>query len=598
VVRDETVEIARSLYAAQHYDTIVCNYTHMARVAKELEAVRPLPSVAIVTHDALSRLPREFRGSKLDTSYRATTAAMERAALDAVPGAVVVAISESEASYFGEIGTANPVVLCEYDAAEEMAPFAVPPDSFGRRSIIFHGSANPMNIAGLDWFVDECWAEIQAAVPDARLVVCGRVGEKWNPGLPGIEVVGEQPREAMLALCSAASMTINPCVAGTGLKIKTVEAACLGLPAVCLPLAVEGLEAVAPRFAMVERDAEGFAAACIRLMTDEPHWQALHEGALAVAGERFSANAVYGALDAAMGWTPAAVPEQALPGAGLAAGPDLALPVGAAATGPGGAPDDALLLALGRRMIDGGQGALGWGMVASVADRHAGDPGVAAEAARAAAAVGEDWLALQHAVVVIGQRPAEAEGYRLGGQALLRLGLLPDAIACLQQGALVAPGDEAMLRLLCEALSAAGREEEAARWATLRALELVPGRYVALDAASVGPGAARGWQVGADGALVLPAGGNASMRFALPEAATKQTLNIDVGVQSTSPLQLQVLVGNDMAVYKFDAGRSVHAISLELTHFPQWERGSQTVTIRAMDSAGDGKVSLIGLELI
>ena len=46
-----------------------------------------------------------------------------------------------------------------------------------------------------------------------------------RPDLPGIEVLGEQSRADMLALCAAASVAINPCVAGTGLKIKTVETA-------------------------------------------------------------------------------------------------------------------------------------------------------------------------------------------------------------------------------------------------------------------------------------------------------------------------------------------------------------------------------------
>lgn len=400
IVRDETVDIARALFAEHEYAGIVCNYTHMARVAVELQDIRALPPVAIITHDALSRLPRQAGGQTLDLMYRPCPPELERAALDAVPGAVVTAISASEAQYFQEIGVCNPVVLAEADAAGEMAAHRIPATAFDRRCIVFHGSANPMNIAGLNWFADECWAAIRAAVPDARLIVCGRVGDSWTPPLPGVERMGEVPRAEMLRVIAAGSMTINPCVAGTGLKIKTVEAACLGLPSVCLPSAVEGLEDVAGQFAIVAQDGPAFTAACLRLLTNDVCWRNLRDGALQLADRRFTDSAVYAALDAAMGWT------------------DIARDLDRPGEGDNDADSDDL---------DG------------------------VTAATDALAAGDPWRAVLHAAALIAKRPISATGYRLIAQGLLGCGLISDAVAALRQGRMVAPENTALRDLLDDA---------------------------------------------------------------------------------------------------------------------------------------------------
>jgi glycosyltransferase involved in cell wall biosynthesis len=465
IVRDETVELARTLYASHEYAALVCNYTHMIRVADELQDIRPLPPTAVITHDALSRLPREFVGQKLDLMYRACSAELERDVLNALPDATIVAISRSEANYFQSIGVENRIVVTEFDAAEEMAPHRVSEMAFQRRAMIFHGSANPMNLAGLDWFVDECWNEIVTAVPDARLVVCGNVGKTWKPELPGIEIMGELPREEMMKLASAVSMAINPCVAGTGLKIKTVETVCLGLPAVCLPTAVDGLEDMADRFAIVADDGPGFAAGCIALMTDASLWTRLREGALEVAESRFSAETVYGALDAAMNWSRSA---QA-PKAAVASDdrlleptlPDIHDPMGRLEVAPN---DEAAVFSLGKRLARTGRADIGWPMVEGVVSARRGDWRVAAQAAAVALDIGEHWRAAIHAGTMIAQRPTSMRGYLLMGRALIGCGLPHDAVAALEQGALVAPNNAEIGEVLVDALKRANREIDARRW--------------------------------------------------------------------------------------------------------------------------------------
>ncbi|PPQ37160.1 Glycosyltransferase involved in cell wall bisynthesis [Rhodoblastus acidophilus] len=521
-VRDETVDLARTLYAQHAYDVVVCNYTHMMRVAAELNALRPLPPTAVLTHDALSRLPRSHAGVKLDLGCRAASPELERDALNSVRDAVIVAISRSEADYFREIGVQNPIVVTEYDAAEEMAPHRVAEVAFSRRTLIFHGSANPMNVAGMSWFFDECWSEIVAAVPDAKLVVCGGIGAVWRPEDERIEIFKELPRDAMLAKCAAASVAINPCVAGTGLKIKTVETVCLGLPAVCLPTAVDGLEDDAPEFARIAADSAGFVAGCVELLTNFESWARLHKGALATAERRFSAEAVYAALDDAMGWR-APPPVVAAPAPAEDTLEEVENPI---ARLEADSNDAAAQFSLGVRMSGTGQGDLGWPMVEKIAEARRGDWRVFSRAAEVALTRKENWRAACYAGAVTAQRPTLAAGYALMARALTALGQKEEALTALQHGLLACPGDAPLKTSLVELL-AADRPDAAARW---RAIESQPnelGAYIVCDARR-GALIHSGFAVESDGALALRSGTGALLMAAPHRESRRIRLALDL----------------------------------------------------------------------
>jgi len=583
IVRDEIVATARMLLATQAYEGIVANYTHMARVLAELAAVERLPPSCIVTHDALSRLPTAFRGRPIDTMYRLASPEAERAALDAVKS-VVVAISSDEADYFREIGVGNEIVLCEYDAAEELRAHRVPETGFGARTLIFNGSGNAMNVAALDWFVDECWAEVLAEVGTARLVVCGRIGETWRPGgLPNVEILGELDRAAMIALCGRASIAINPCVAGTGLKIKTVEAACLGLPSVCLPKAVDGLAADADRFSITVEDGPGFAAACVALLTDEASWRALRESAIAFSEERFSAGSVYRALDRAMGWDTAA-PERRWEAVTSPLDRDRSgIDAVAEATR---LPDMARAITL---IADGGH-AEGRALAERVAADRPGEAGAAFLAARLALDLGDPWAAARHAAVVIGQRPLEPEGYLVCGQGLERCGQEPAARDCFEQGLLAAPWHDGLREALAGALERTGRPDRAGLVRASRPSQVPLGRVEGAGPLAASPYLLSGLSPDGAGSLVLTAS-PAALRLDLPaEIGADHVLALDLVIEdaagASAPRQVPVLLEVDGVATGFALALPESGIQRLDAPLPARRTGAGTVIVLEFEDDG------------
>jgi glycosyltransferase involved in cell wall biosynthesis len=85
-------------------------------------------------------------------------------------------------------------------------------------------------------------------------------------GIDGVELVGQLDdlREAY----AQARVVINPAVAGTGLKIKTVEALAHLRPVVAWPAGVDGLDPMARQFCVVVRDWYGFAQGVLRVLAE------------------------------------------------------------------------------------------------------------------------------------------------------------------------------------------------------------------------------------------------------------------------------------------------------------------------------------------
>ena len=138
-------------------------------------------------------------------------------------------------------------------------------ESIGRQ-ILYVASDNAMNAKGLRDFLRFAWPAIRSRVPDAQLLVAGNVSSSVRLEHPGVELLG--PVDNLEALYQNAKLAINPALAGTGLKIKTLEALSYFRPLVTWPAGVEGLDPELASLCCVVRDWFEFHQQVTRILLD------------------------------------------------------------------------------------------------------------------------------------------------------------------------------------------------------------------------------------------------------------------------------------------------------------------------------------------
>lgn len=199
----------------------------------------------------------------------------------------LMAVSEDEASFFGELGARSVAVVPN---GVDCAAYAALPS--GRPSsaidILYVGAMSwSPNAAAVSFLAREVLPCVRKVLPDARLRIVGRGATaqvRALAQLPGVDVLGEvatvQPH-----LLEAGVLAV-PLEAGGGTRLKILEAFAAGLPVVSTPVGCEGLRVVHGEHLMIaERDA--FADAVVQALQDP------HRGAQRAARARTMVRARY-----------------------------------------------------------------------------------------------------------------------------------------------------------------------------------------------------------------------------------------------------------------------------------------------------------------
>ncbi len=146
---------------------------------------------------------------------------------------------------------------------------------FEECTLIYFGNIpRPANLQGLLRFVRSIYPAIKRAVPRARLVIRGgdpppvlRAATADDDSIQ-FEAFGNDLDSRL----RASTVAIVPLWVGSGIKIKVLTAAGLGLPVVTTPVGIEGIPAKSEEIAVAQDD-EAFAAACVELLADSQSWR-------------------------------------------------------------------------------------------------------------------------------------------------------------------------------------------------------------------------------------------------------------------------------------------------------------------------------------
>lgn len=204
---------------------------------------------------------------------------------------VILAIQSREAQLLKELAPEREIVLTGMDLDVIDASGA---DETQPASIAIVASNNALNVHGLNAFLAECWPSIKRNIPGVSLVVAGQVGDSFAVEDDSVRYTGWI--DDVEEIYRKASVVINPTIAGTGLKIKSVQALAHGKPLVAWGNGVEGLEYLGEPPFIECRSWQEFADAVIRLLSSVNERHLMEQRALSYAKREFRADKVYAAL--------------------------------------------------------------------------------------------------------------------------------------------------------------------------------------------------------------------------------------------------------------------------------------------------------------
>jgi glycosyltransferase involved in cell wall biosynthesis len=220
----------------------------------------------------------------------------------------VLATSENDACLVHEIAPGAQVHVYPNSLPWLEMPGVEAPASPEYRRLVF--SANfeyHPNIDAVRFLVGGIWPQIRERYPELRLRLVGRGDSFIRHLLPsgtvlsgterdtGIEVTG--PVEDAQAEIAQAMIVVAPLRAGSGTRLKIIEAWAAARCVVATPLAAEGLDAVDGVNIALAADATTFAETVFRLMEDPAARQRLGAAGRRIFEDNYSWEAVWKRLD-------------------------------------------------------------------------------------------------------------------------------------------------------------------------------------------------------------------------------------------------------------------------------------------------------------
>lgn len=243
-------------------NVVICEYALLSKLVEDLD-----PNIVSIvdTHDRFAERNLRIRNSSGQGFWWSLTIEQERKLLSRFDH--VLAIQENEARMFAKDLQEESSKLATLDI---IAPSQRTIYKQTSQTIIgFIGSQNKHNEQGLQMFLQYHWSTIKKIVPEALFYVAGATyTEIQSVNYPDVVFLGRV--KDLSSFYDQSTIIINPCLTGTGLKIKSVEALSHGKPLVATLEGAEGLSFILGKGLFVhELNSADFAMSCINLLNDE-----------------------------------------------------------------------------------------------------------------------------------------------------------------------------------------------------------------------------------------------------------------------------------------------------------------------------------------
>jgi glycosyltransferase involved in cell wall biosynthesis len=228
------------LLRSQRFDVIHFDHPHAALDWRRIKRLQPQARLVLDAHNVESEIVERLASSA--SRWQRTALRWQAGRIHELESTLsrsldlVLTCSDKDAAAFREMGARRVRVV------PNAAPDLSPPLVAQRRDVVFVGT--------LDWrpnadaalvLAKEIWPRCRALLPGARLVIVGRNPPLRVRALASRDVVIEASVPSVRPYLDGAFATAIPLRAGSGTRIKILEAWAAGVPVIASPVAAEGL---------------------------------------------------------------------------------------------------------------------------------------------------------------------------------------------------------------------------------------------------------------------------------------------------------------------------------------------------------------------
>jgi len=232
----------RSLFRVAEYDTVIASYVFHSKV---LDYAPRRCHRILDTHDRFSYRTARLAQVGVVNPFFDTCPQQEAAGL--LRADDVLAIQEEEAVFFEVLLKGRRAVHVVPHLIDRTRPIAISPVTAAQQHTVGYIAARTnITVASIQWFLEYCLPRIRAVAPATRVLIAGSVCDALAP-CQNVALLGHVPD--LGRFYGQVGCVINPMLAGTGLKIKTVEAFEYSRAVVCTTEAAAGLPMSTSHFA-------------------------------------------------------------------------------------------------------------------------------------------------------------------------------------------------------------------------------------------------------------------------------------------------------------------------------------------------------------
>ncbi len=293
-ILDDIIQFVKN----KHIDLIHVDHLHMAYYGLALKQLLRVP-VVLREHNLELKIMERFSESSSNLLYRAYAGLQLRKFVKYEPSICLqmdkcVMITEHDRDRLLSIDkTIDAIVI---PAGVDTDVFK-PVDSAGEEnSIVYVGSLDWLpNIDGLKWFVNEVMPIVIKSKPNVKFYIYGKNASHGVDKLDdGNNVLVKGFVEDVRYVFQKGRVVVVPLLAGSGIRIKILEAMASGKPVITTSIGCEGIRSEAGKSIMIADTAQEFAGKVLKLLDDKNLCKSIGEEASSVVSNEYSWHKIGG----------------------------------------------------------------------------------------------------------------------------------------------------------------------------------------------------------------------------------------------------------------------------------------------------------------